>query len=63
MDIHRYFAVNIGVNLHEITTLKISDFAITYPANIYLFKVNNRNTKKGCETCSRVTIKIPERRQ
>ena len=33
------------------------------PANIYLFKVNNRNTRKRCETCSKLTIKTPERRQ
>ena len=30
------------------------------PANMYLFKVNNRNTKKKCEICSNLTIKIPE---
>ena len=33
------------------------------PANIYLFKVNNRNTRKSCEICSKLTIKTPERRQ
>ena len=33
------------------------------PANIYLFKVNNRNTRKKCEICSKLTIKTPERRQ
>ena len=26
-------------------------------ANIYLFKVNNRNTRKRCEQCSTLTIK------
>ena len=26
-------------------------------------KVNNRNTRKMCEICSKLTIKIPERRQ
>ena len=26
-------------------------------ANIYLFKVNNRNTRKRCEICSKLTIK------
>ena len=31
------------------------------PANIYLFKVNNRNTKRRCEICSKLTIKTPER--
>ena len=34
-----------------------------YPANIYLFKVNNRDIRKRCEICSKLTIKIPERRQ
>ena len=33
-----------------------------FPANIYLFKVNNRNTRKRCEICSKLTIKTPERR-
>ena len=32
------------------------------PANIYLFKVNNRSTRKKCEICSKLTIKTPERR-
>ena len=30
------------------------------PANIYLFKVNNRNTRKNCQICSKLTIKKPE---
>ena len=29
-----------------------------YPANIYLFKVNNRNTTKRREICSELTIEI-----
>ena len=33
------------------------------PGNTYLFKVNNRNTRKKCdEICSKLTIKTPERR-
>ena len=32
-------------------------------ANIYLFKGNNRNTRKSCETCLKLTTKIPEWRQ
>ena len=32
------------------------------PANIYLFNVNNRNTRKRCEIWSKLTIKTPERR-
>ena len=26
------------------------------PANIYLFKVNNRESRKKCEICSKLTI-------
>ena len=33
------------------------------PAGIYLVKVNNRNTRTWCEICSKLTMKIPERRQ
>ena len=32
------------------------------PANIYLFKVCNRSSRKSCEICSKSTIKTPERR-
>ena len=28
-----------------------------------MFKVNNRNTRKKCEICSKLTIKTPERRR
>ena len=34
----------------------------SFPANIYVLKVNNRNTRKRCEICSKLTIKIPEQR-
>ena len=30
-------------------------------AGIYLFKVNNRNTRTSCEICSKLKIKTPER--
>ena len=33
------------------------------PAGIYLFKVNNGNTRTMFEICSKLTIKTPERRQ
>ena len=31
--------------------------------DIYLFKVNNRNTRVRCEICSKLIIKIKEQRQ
>ena len=30
---------------------------------MYLFKINNRNTREKCEICSTLTTKTPERRQ
>ena len=33
---------------------------LNYLAYIYLFKVNNTNTRKRCEICSKLTIKTPE---
>ena len=41
------------------TTKRISHFL----ADICLLKFNNRNTRKRCEICSKLTIKTPERRQ
>ena len=34
-----------------------------YPANIYFLKFNNRNTRKRCKVCSKLTMKMPERCQ
>ena len=34
-----------------------------YTAGIYLLEFNNRNTRTRCEICSKLTRKIPERRQ
>ena len=33
---------------------------INIPADVYLFKVNNRNTRKRCEICSKLRIKTPK---
>ena len=32
------------------------------PPGMYLFKLNNRNTRLRCEICSKLTIKTPDRR-
>ena len=32
-------------------------------AHIGLFKFNNGNTRKSCETCPKVPLKIPEQSQ
>ena len=32
------------------------------PVNIYLFKVNSRNSRRRCEIFSKLTMKAPARR-
>ena len=34
--------------------------ALISPAGNYILKVNNRNTRKRCEICSKLTIKTPD---
>ena len=34
----------------------------TNPASNYMFQVNFKNTRTRCEICSKLTMKIPERR-
>ena len=41
---------------------KLVQFSKINLAGNYMFKVNNRNTRTRCETCSKLIIKIPERR-
>ena len=36
---------------------KVENFKENDPANIYLLKVNNKNTRKRCEICSKIIIK------
>ena len=42
-----------------LATLSKSLFPGIYPANMYLFKVNNRNSRKRCEISLKLTIKTP----
>ena len=56
----------LNINFHILTHPPLSQlhlhFHRIYPAGIYLFKVNNRNTRTRCVICSKLTIKTPERR-
>ena len=38
-------------------------WTLRYLANVYQFKVNNRNNRKRCEMCLKVIIKTPKRRR
>ena len=50
------------VRMHPYYQLKTGIYGplLGYPANKCMLKVNNRNTRKTCEVCSRLTIKAPE---
>ena len=54
---------SIIFNYSSEACLKLFKATSQFPANIYLFKVSNRNTRKRCEICSKLTIKMPERCQ
>ena len=57
----------INKNIHNMNKndkgLDDAKYNTNYPANIYLFKVNNRSTRKRSEICSKLTIKTLDRRQ
>ena len=40
--------------------LILAHFSTVIPADIYVLKVNNRNTRTRCEIFSKLTIKTPE---
>ena len=54
--VDRYFMSSILFNRSN------TSFLFQYPAGIYLFKVNNGNTRAMCEICSKLKIRTPERR-
>ena len=43
--------------------LYVTKKRIIFPPNIYLFKVNNKNSRKKVWICSKLKIKTPERHQ
>ena len=54
------FQKSRGWFIPEISQTKRGYWFIT--TTLYLVKFNNRNTRKRCEICSKLTIKTPERR-
>ena len=46
----------------DLASQMLNEASTTCLADIYLLKANNRNTRTRCEICSKLTIKIPERR-
>ena len=44
---------------HLPKNFSFSKVPVLAPANIYLFKVKNRNARKRCEICSKLRLKAP----
>ena len=60
-DAIRNVVVTLTRSNSHIFEKKILKMSLTL-AGIYLLKVNNKNTRTRCEICSKLAIKIPERR-
>ena len=61
--VHNTLFMFFNNNLSELISwlhLLTKDCLTSNPANMYLFKVNNRNTRKKCEICSNLAIKTPD---
>ena len=55
---------NISVKVTvDVSILKLVFDHWTCQSNKYIIKVKNRNTKKRCEICLKLTMKTPEQRQ
>ena len=55
LTLNRYLLTVLSVDVVVMILLLNRD--LFYPGNIYLFKVNNRNARKSCKICSKLTKK------
>ena len=53
--------ISFDLKKHLVCIADFEHVTAYYPVGIYLFNVNNGNTKTMCEICSNLTIKTPER--
>ena len=51
------------IDFLDFKVASLTKLSKNFPANVYLFKVNNIKTRKRCAICSKLTIKIQERRR
>ena len=61
LDYQTWFEKEQMVDDTDVQMFQRSAF-LTNPAIIYLLEVNNRNTRKRCKICPKLTIKTPEQR-
>ena len=58
----KIYIVHIFFSFKEIVQLKLYVGSFKCPPNIYLFKLNNRNTRTRCGMYPALVIKTPDRR-
>ena len=63
LSLERVINYQVQIFLIYHSKLNISSLESMKPASIYAFKVNNRNTRKRCAICSKLTLQTPERPQ
>ena len=59
-SVHVEYLIHLNV-VNGIMTKGIKKFQL-FPENMYMLKVNNKNTRRRCEICLNVTVKILEHR-
>ena len=62
MNSKQIFSTGLSLLLPWTSIYQLGWSLNNFPAGIRLFKVYNRITKTACKICSKLTIKIPERR-
>ena len=50
----------INYLVRKLNGFRTKSFILSFSANIYMFRFNNRKARKTCEICSKLTIKAPE---
>lgn len=60
LNSYRYVGYNLWVGSMGLCNKQKKFFYYNHPANICLFKVNNKGTRNRCEVCLHLTVKAPE---
>ena len=58
-----FIFIDLQVNLRMNFMTLSETWILMTPVGIYMFKVNDRDIRKWCEICLKLTIKTPERRR
>ena len=65
-EVDKHFSLRKRTKTFEINAfggIGFHSFQTNIPAGVYMVKVNNRNARRRCEICSKLTTKTPARGQ